>query len=188
MVRPTYLNFIDDRGVVSAFVCVIAFGFAPFQCGVVIDGPAPLNHAAELVTGSVSGLADWLRNHGFAFVRFSHNNESIIQQVASSPAALRVNPFPFIPQYGGELVVPLKTNDSEMLAGFQQIARRDIKKAKEAQCLIKQSNNVDELIRMWPIFTKRAKQKNIRIGSLKGYELIFRHSPRNDLVRIYTAF
>ena len=39
-----------------------------------------------------------------------------------------------------------------------------------------------------PRLVRRARKKGIRLGSLEEYCSMFRHSPRNDLVRLYTAF
>lgn len=186
-VRPVYLKFVDDHEAVSAFACVISVGVAPLKCGVVIDGPVPMAPDRQLGKG-VEALANWLRTNGFAFVRFSHGNTTIIEQLAKSPLAIRANPFPFMPRYGGALAVPLKEDDSEMLAGFQQIARQEIKKAQAAQCRISKSHDLNEFRSVWPVYAGRAAQKGFRTRSLSHFESIFRQSPRKDLVSVYTAF
>ena len=139
--------------------------------------------------GAMSALNRWLRNKNFAFVRFSHKDDVISAELIQVRGSIQANPFPFIPRYGGELIVPLKNNDSEMLADFQQIARQEIKKAATHECEIKRSNELADFESVWPIYANRAKQKSLRMGSLADYSSLFKLTPpQSSLVRVYTAY
>ena len=187
LTAPVYLKCVDTSGDIRGFACVISFGRAPFKCGVVIDGPV-LFREDDYSKLAAEALVSWFRSNGFAFVRVSNNRQPVIALLSGLPEAVFHNPFPFIPRYGGELVVSLKTSESDMLAGFQQVCRRDIKHAREALCVVTKSQDVKEFRNVWPMYASRAKEKGLRMGSLKDYESLFKLSPREDLVRIYTAF
>jgi hypothetical protein len=187
LTQPRYLRYADTHGDVLGFACIVIFGIPLLRCGVVIDGPVAIGERAPLGI-LVSALVDWFRSNGLAFVRLSHHDEEMAEHFARMPGAVSDNPFPFVPRYGRELVVRLTADDAEMLAGFQPIARRDIRKAAAAGCGLQKSADPEFFRSLWPIFASRAKQKGLRLGSLQDYESIFRLSPREDLVRLYTAY
>ena len=185
--KPFYLRYANNRGKVTGFACVISFGFPFLRCGAVIDGPIaldPWDDSGE----EVRQLVSWLRSSGFIFVRCSHRDQTMIDSLAKVSEAVVANPLPFIPRYGGDLAVDLGGDDTKLLAGFQQIARQEIRRAAEAGCVIKKSADLNEFRKLWPVYAARARKKHVRLGSFQDYESMFKLSPRSDIVRIYNAY
>jgi hypothetical protein len=186
LIKPIYVKCVNTSGDIHGFACLLSFGRTPFKCGVMIDGPV-LFRDDDNSKLAAEGLVGWLRSNGFAFVRISTNHQPVIASLSRLPEAIFRNPFPFIPRYGGNLVVPLKASDSDMLASFQQVCRYEIKGARKALCVVAKSSDFEEFQKLWPMFASRAKEKGFQMGSLKDYESLFKLSPREDLVRVYTA-
>jgi len=121
LAKPVYLKCVGPSGDESGFACVLSFGCAGLKCGVVIDGPQGLGGRSP-GGQQASALVDWFRSHGFAFVRLSHRDPQTVELFSSLPGSALENPLPFIPRYGGDLVIGLKADDKKILSGFQQIA------------------------------------------------------------------
>ena len=186
LAKPVYLKCVGPSGDESGFACVLSFGCAGLKCGVVIDGPQGLGGRSP-GGQQASALVDWFRSHGFAFVRLSHRDPQTVELFSSLPGSALENPLPFIPRYGGDLVIGLKADDKKILSGFQQIARRDIKHATEAQCEVNRTSDPEEFRKLGPVFLGRAQKKGFRIGKLDAYFSMFKESPQEDIVRLYTA-
>ncbi|HTJ00128.1 MAG TPA: GNAT family N-acetyltransferase [Dongiaceae bacterium] len=186
LARPVYLK-CEAAGQPVAYVCIIEIGLPGFKCGAVIDGPVACGERAQF-EASLPALIIWLQRRGLVFVRFSHKEQSILEGVGRQHHTIEGNPLPFVPRYSGELVVDLAAEDDRLLAGFQQIARQEIRRAREAGCVVQQSSDPEAFRQIWPIFVDRARVKGIRVAGVKEYEGMFRLSPRPDLVRLYTAY
>ncbi len=186
IIRPVYLRCPGRLPESPAFVSVLTFGVPPFKCGVVINGPVPTGNGI-VDDEQIASLMNWLRASRYAFVRFSHSDRTVMDHFAELPIASGTNPFPFIPRYGGELAVRLVERDADLLGGFQQIARRDIRKAAEAGCLVTKSNAETDLSNIWPMYARRASKKRISLGSVKNHRAMFKLAPRPDSIRVYTA-
>ena len=185
--KPTYLKCVDGSGATLGFVGLISLAFPGIRCGFVIDGPVFFG-GRPCEDDHGRALVAWLRSHGYAFVRFSHRDPAQIQSFALWPEAVRENPLPFILRYGSECVISLKADDAEMHSGFQQTARKEIRRAREAGSIIRRSSNLKDFQNLWPIFTKRAKEKGFPLQNLERYESMFALSRREDLARLYTCY
>ena len=115
LTQPVFLGCRDSKGEITGFACVISLGFAGVKFGAVIDGPVAIG-GSDLSDGGVENLSTWLRSSGFAFVRFSCCQPSVIDKFAVNSRAVFANPLPFVPRYGGELAVHLAADDTTMLA------------------------------------------------------------------------
>ena len=184
--KPIFLKYLDENGQWVAMVCVIRLMLFGIKCGAVIDGPAGLVNG-RFSTEAARQLVAWFRSNGYAFVRFSHRTREMLDAFTGLPETVSENPLPFVPRWGGECVIELKSDDSAMLAGFQQIARQEIKYATKAGCAVKRSSEFEDFRKLWPVFTKRAKEKGFRHQSLETYETMFKLSPGDDLVRLYSG-
>ena len=186
-VRPVYLKYQDQAGNTSAFVCVVTMGFGVFRIGVVIDGPVILGNS-DGSDKATAALVRWLRSRGYAFVRFTHRESIALQSLVTLANTVTGNSVPFVPVYGAESAVRVDKEDALLLAGFQRIARQEIRYAREAKCVLQRHSNANHLRDLWQTFACRAKEKGFHLGRLKHYESIFAVSNREDLVRVYTAY
>ena len=187
MAKPIYLKYIDRERNITAFVCLISFQLAGVKCAALVDGPVVFGeHGRSEEAGNA--LIGWFRSHGYAFIRMSHTDPSAINLFASAPEAVVENPLPFIPRYGAECVMDLQADDSTMLAGFQRDARKNIRRACKAGCVVRRSSEFKDFQKLWGLFTNRAREKGFRFGNLKRYEDIFALGARDGLVRLYTAY
>jgi hypothetical protein len=184
--KPTYLKCLDETGKTKGIVGVITLGLPGVKCGAVIDGPVMFDETG-CPAEAAQALAAWFRSRGYAFIRLTHADEARLQTFARMPEAVFENPLPFVARFGGECVVHLKADDSEMLAGFQQIARKEIRMARDMSCRIGRTSEVREFRKVWPDFLKQSKEKGFRYRRLRDYEAMFALSPREDLLRLYTA-
>lgn len=184
--KPVYIEYADASGDVRGFACIISIGYASFKCGLVTDGPV-FFHELGCPKQAAEAFVGWLRDNGFAFVRVSHNREPVMATLRGLPEAVSLNALPFAPIFDGELAVNLDSDNTKMLAGFQQVARQEIKRSRQAGCSVMKSHDVHAFRKLWPIYARRAKEKSFTIGSLRDYESMFALSPREDLVRVYCA-
>lgn len=184
---PIVVRCVGHDARVIGCACVISLQAAGFRCAAVIDGPV-MFEGATCTRSAAEALVRWFRSRGYAFVRMSHRAPEVLEAFATLPETTEGNPLPFIPRYGGECVINLVGDDAELLAGFQRVARRNIRDAHNEGWVVKWTSDFARFQELWPILQRRAREKGYRVDHLSTYEAMFRLSPRNDLIRLYAAY
>jgi lipid II:glycine glycyltransferase (peptidoglycan interpeptide bridge formation enzyme) len=95
---------------------------------------------------------------------------------------------PFYPHPTSELYVDLSSDEATVLAGFQAVARRNIRQAREAGYVITVDHEPSSLEKAWPAFQSRSAQKGISYRDLKTYERIMREAEPHRAAHLYTAW
>ncbi len=187
--KPVFLKCLDGDGAMIGFLSLIRLGFAGVKCGFALDGPVFFERLDPgLMEVAARSLADRLRSLGYAFVRFTHRDEDGMDSFLNLPEATTVDPLPFVLRFGGELLISLDREEEKILAGFQQVARQEIKKATQAGCEVRQSTSRAVFLEVWPKFVTRAKIKGIRVGSSRQYEAMFALNGPGDFAKFYGGY
>lgn len=88
----------------------------------------------------------------------------VLDAVAGLPRAQRADAFPFYRDPGEELVVSQVGSDDDVLASFQAVARREIRRAEQAGFRIDRSGDAESFKRVWPLFERLATRKGSTIA------------------------
>jgi lipid II:glycine glycyltransferase (peptidoglycan interpeptide bridge formation enzyme) len=102
--------------------------------------------------------------------------------------AERTNGVPFYPHPTTELYVDLLRDEKTLFAGFQAVARRNIRRAREAGYVISVDYEPHALKKAWPAFQSRSLQKGIRYRQLETYERIMCEAKPYRASHLYTAW
>ncbi|HEX6534331.1 MAG TPA: GNAT family N-acetyltransferase [Gemmatimonadaceae bacterium] len=184
---PAYLTWRDaDRDL--AWACVLRFGPPGARAALVQRGPVPLEPGGALPARAAEGLARWARPRGIVFLRFTHERRELLDAVAALPGARAVNAFPWYREPHEALLVPQAGSDEELLARFQPLARRKIRKASAEGYRIECSPEPDALARVWPLFERLAARKGFSHRPLESFLELLRLARAHDGARVYTAW
>jgi len=185
---PIYLA-CEHESARCAYLCILSLGLPGYRIGLVLNGPVNLNSHGPVETAVLESLKDWAGRNGFVFLRFAHLDSELIDRVLSLPSAKRENAFPF---FGGvnqhALLVELRESEEEMLAGFQTVARYEIRAAGRIGYEISVSDRAEDFAEAWPVFQALAKRKGFSLyRPMAGWmDLMRRASPLKG-ARLYTA-
>jgi lipid II:glycine glycyltransferase (peptidoglycan interpeptide bridge formation enzyme) len=136
----------------------------------------------------VESLTSWARKIGFAFLRVLHYERHCIDSFSALPKSdTRSNWFPFNAPPKENLIVHQRPDESEMLSGFQKIARQEIKAAREYGYEIQITRDSRALCEIWHIFQKQGRQKGITYGSVDKYALLMDKAKPQGLADLYVA-
>jgi hypothetical protein len=178
--------FADDRP--CAYVAILVVGAPVLRIGLIDQGPTCLDGDEFTDLEALRALKRWARSEGYAFLRFAHMNQRTLDAIASVDGALKTDAFPLYRYRSSALLVSLARAEDEILASFQQIARRDIRAAVTAGYEIRASNSVADFAEAWPLFESLYRRKGLRQNrSLTAWSEVIDRAAKHDLVRLYAA-
>jgi hypothetical protein len=172
----------------EAFLCLLSLGWKFLRIGLVQDGPVSLTEARCVHGGAMDALRVWLKAEHYVFVRIIHPDADFLKSLEDRNWVERVNAFPFYSAPRSELLVVQEESDERMLAGFQEIARRELRKAIGAGFTIQSSDRVEDLTAAWPLFMTHARYKGISYRSREVYASLMQAAQRYGCVQLFTAW
>lgn len=185
--RPRYLTFHDDARTL-AYATVLQMGPPGARLGLVQRGPVVSPDGGLHTDIAARSLAAWSRRHGFMFLRFTHPHADVLDAVAGLPHAQRADAFPFYRDPGEQLVVSQVGSDDDVLASFQAVARREIRRAEQAGFRIDRSGDAESFKRVWPLFERLAKRKGFHYRPLRSYLELLREAQPHAGADVFAAY
>ena len=183
--RPRYLVYHEfDRPL--AYVCILTARLLRWKIGLVQRGPVGLEKS-HFSTAALRDLYEWARGQQFVFIRFSHSSSEFLDHLAAVMPCKRMDGFPFYQDLSDELLVSLDGTEEDILARFQPIARRKIRKAATENYVISFSEGDSEMVSVWPLFDRLAARKGFQFRPLASYLDVLRHANHIGAARVYTA-
>jgi len=173
----------------DAYVCLLWIGLPCLRIGIARGGPVSLREDGNVPPETVKQLRQWASRRGYIAVRFSHTDEKIIETVAASGGGDGSDPLPLYDYPEHEMLVELSGDEQAMLAGFQTIARRDIRKASAAGYEIQVTDDPAVLERTKRIYAAMFSRKGRQVyrRPLASYAELIRLARRHQSVRVYTV-
>jgi hypothetical protein len=184
---PRYLAY-RAQGKFIAYVCILTFGVSSLRIGLVRRGPVSLIPNVEVPFLALEDLKNWAKHEGYVFLRFTHSNPECLERISSLGLTERVEAFPFYRDSCDELIVEQVEDDAQMLAKFQPVARRKIRKATEVGYDLRVSDSPEALINVWPLFLALSDRKGFRYRPLASYLDLIRLAQPHQSARLYTAY
>jgi lipid II:glycine glycyltransferase (peptidoglycan interpeptide bridge formation enzyme) len=184
---PRYLAY-RSQGQFVAYVCILTFGISGLRIGLVRRGPVSLISDTEVPFLALRDLESWAKHEGYVFLRFTHTNPECLERLSSLGVTERIDAFPFYRDSCDELIVEQVEDDAQMLAGFQPIARRKIRKATEVGYDVRVSDSPEALVSVWPLFLALSGRKGFRYRPLSSYLDLMRFAQPHQSARLYAAY
>ena len=186
---PRYLIYGGKENP-SAYTCVVTIGVGKFRIGLVQCGPVSLCEDREIDLPALSSLAHWAKQRGYVFLRFTHSDKDMLSNLASVGQVEEIEPFPFHRDPKNKLLVEQSSDDDQVLASFQNVARYEIRAAVRAGYEIRVSDRPEDLAEVWPMFEALAQRKRFSLSPrpLAGWIEVFRLAQRHGCARLYSAY
>jgi Acetyltransferase (GNAT) domain len=183
---PRYLVHSRPDGTTS-FACIVTIGVRGLRFGCLLDGPVTMDgRPTEPLV--VQDLLTWARRNQYVALRLTHSSEAHLHALAALGSTDRIDGVPFYPYPMSELYVELVSDEAKMLGGFQAVARRNIRQAREAGYAITADCSPCALEKAWPAFQSRSASKGITYRDLETYKRIMREAEPDGAARLYTAW
>jgi hypothetical protein len=163
--KPRYL-VLEDGEKLLAYVCILTVGFGPLKIGLVFRGPVLLPGQEKLPQEAVAQLLAWARAQGYIFIRFTHSDADLLNQVAVAGDARPFDAFPYFldyPIFSPDYVIEQHGSEAETLDDFDREVRRKIRRATEAGYEFRCSDSPEALAGLWPLYQECAERKHFRI-------------------------
>lgn len=183
---PRYVSHETPDGR-RLFACIVTIGVPGLRFGCILDGPVALD-GASVDVGAIRDLIAWSRTNGYVALRVTHSSESFLDGLARAGLSERVDGVPFYPHPSSELYVDLLTDEREMLARFQTVARRNIRQGRDAGYEITIDRDPRALAKAWPAFESRSSQKGISYRDIGTYTRVMREAEPHGAAHLYTAW
>ncbi|HJU65366.1 MAG TPA: GNAT family N-acetyltransferase, partial [Gemmatimonadaceae bacterium] len=135
----------------------------------------------------IRALAQWARHRGYAFLRFTHANRQQLEEVGAAGGIRGEDVFPFYREPQEELLVSQEGTDDEVLAGFQAVARRNIRGALKVGYRIASGDSPEMLRGLWPLFQKLSDRKGISFRPLESFVALLGQARPYGAARVYSA-
>lgn len=163
--RPRYL-VLEDQGRLLAYICILTVGIGPAKIGLVFRGPVLLAGQDKLSQEALERLLAWSRAQGYIFIRFTHSDGAVLNQVASAGDAHHLDAFPYFLDYpilSPDYIVEQCESEADTLAGFDREVRRKIRRAMEMGYEFRCSDSPAALAGLWPLYQECARRKGFRL-------------------------
>lgn len=183
---PQYLVY-RSQNEPNAYVCILTIGLPRLKIGLVHRGPVSLGSGLAVSSSALEYLYQWAKDAGYIFLRFSHSDPEYLERIAVLGYSERTDSFPFYRDLSEELMIEQVEDDAQMLASFQPVARRKIKKASTVGYEISVSDSPEAFEAVWPLFQGLSKRKGFRYRPLASYLDLIRLARSQQCVRIYAA-
>lgn len=189
LIKPKYYCCFENE-VQNAYICILSVGLPFLRVGIVRRGPVNLLDDTSVTATALKNLIKFVRRKGYIFLRFSFSDQSsdMRKKLQGFVTVRTMDAFPYYKDFDKELVVKQVVSDSEMLMGFQQIARQEIKGAKKLNYHIKITVTEEDFKRCWILFEKLSERKGFIYRSLDSYIKMIQLARTNDCVRLYSAY
>jgi CelD/BcsL family acetyltransferase involved in cellulose biosynthesis len=187
LIRPKYLVYRKE-GRAMAFVAILTSGVPPAAFGLIRLGPVTLDR--ELAPDeALRSLIVWARRRGYMFLRITHSDPQWVAAASALSGAQKVEPFPIYPSPNYELRVELLKDEDKLLASFQNVVRREIRKCAEIGYQIHSSDSPELLVQAWPIFLKMCERKRRQFyrRSVESYRSLVQLAKAHNCAKLYTA-
>jgi hypothetical protein len=187
LIRPKYLVYRKD-GRAMAFVAILTSGVPPAAFGLIRLGPVTLDR--ELAPDeALRSLIAWARRRGYMFLRITHSDPQWVAAASALKGAQKVEPLPMYASPTHELRVELLKDEDKLLASFQNVVRREIRKCAEIGYQIHSSDSPELLVQAWPIFLKLCERKGRQFyrRSVESYRLLVQLAKVHNCAKLYTA-
>ena len=183
---PQYLVY-RSQNQPTAYVCILTIGVRGLKIGLVHRGPVNLGSDRPVPLPPLRYLYEWAKDAGYTFLRFSHSDPEYLEEIAALGYSERTDSFPFYRDLSEELMIEQVEDDAEMLANFQPVARRKIKKASAVGYELSASDSPEAFEAAWPLFQRLSKRKGFRYRPLASYLDLIRLARLHQCVRFYVA-
>lgn len=160
-ISPIYLVCcVEGSPVTYAYVCILSIRVPGFRIGFVQKGPVTMLSNGLVDVGMLESLKVWATSEGFMCLRFMHFDPDFLERVKAVPSVLQEDAFPMWSGLSKHaLLVDIRREEAQILAGFQAIARRDIKAAEKVGYEIATSDDPAVLLKNWGLFEALAERK-----------------------------
>jgi len=190
LVTPHYLAWgTQDQPL--AFVSILTVGFGPLKIGLVFRGPTWIRPNRKNEELYARKLIAWARSQGYIFIRFTHSDPAVLDQLGTAGHAELFDAFPYFLDYpvqSPDYIVEQHKNDETTMASLDREVRRKVRRAVESGYEFHSSDSPEELQSVWPLYTDCARRKNFRLERpLPIYMEAVRLARKHNCVRIYSA-
>lgn len=191
LLAPRYLAWgTQDRPL--AYCCIQTVGFGPAKIGLVFRGPVNLQPDFDLTQPMIAELFGWARTQGFVFLRFTHSDPYVLDQLSRAGHVEQQDAFPYFLDYPiqcPDYIVEQFGCEESTLASFDREARRKIRRAAEAGYEFRIADSPEALAQAWPLYQECSRRKHFRLERpLAVYQRAVRLARPHDCVRIYAAY
>ena len=188
---PRYLVLQDHENLL-AYVSVLTVGFGPMKIGLVFRGPVLLPGQDKLPREAAAKLLAWARAEGYIFIRFTHSEGEILNDVASAGDARPLDAFPYFLDYpisSPDYIVEQHESEAATLATFDREVRRKIRRAEEVGYEFRCSDAPGALAGLWPLYQECARRKGFRLERpLSVYMEAMRMARPDGCARLFAVY
>ena len=182
---PRFLARETPQG--GTFACIVTIGVPGFKVGCILDGPIAL-HDGQVDKAAIRELIEWARDNNYIALRVTHSSEDFLAALADMGTSERIDGVPFYPHPSSELYIDLLPDASAISAGFQAVARRNIRQAREAGYSVTIDTEPEAMVKAWPAFRSRSAQKGISYRDLDTYKRMMSAAKPHGTAHLYTAW
>ncbi len=187
---PRYLAWgTPDRPL--AYVCILTTGFQRAKIGLVFRGPTCVQAGSQLSTSAIDKLFNWARAQGYIFIRFTHSDPEVLNQLAATGHAEDFDAFPYFLDYpilSPDYIIEQHDCADQTLASFDREARRKIRRATETGYEFRSADSPQALTDAWPLYEECAHRKHFRLERpLSVYRETMRLAQAHNCVRLYST-
>jgi hypothetical protein len=183
---PRYLSYVVE-GRPRAYLCILSFGPPAARIGLIQRGPVSLTGEEALPVPALASLGRLAKRRGYIFLRFTHSRGETLDALPAVGRTEPLDPFPFYRDADHALIVEQGDDEAATLAGFQEVARRNIRKALQAGYEIEASTAPERFVAVWPLFQALAERKGFRYRPLASYLDLLRLAEPGRCATLYTA-
>lgn len=173
------------------FVCVLSVGFRPAKIGLVFRGPAILQQKGRIPREAYAALLEWARSQGHIFIRFTHSDAEVLNQIASCGRVHELDVFPYLldyPIFSPDYVVEQLDSEQETLNRFDREVKRKLRRADEMGYEFRSEDSPEALARLWPLYQECAHRKGFRLERpLSVYMEILRWAQPHHCARVFSV-
>jgi len=162
---PRFYSYSTKLGEV-AYVCILEGRVAGMKFGLIFRGPVALGNE-RLSNDTIRDLLNLAMEDGYAFLRFTHQSETVFEQLLSFENSRQVESLPFDRDPPKALIITQADTDAAMLGSFQTVARRNIRAAEKAGYVIRRSDSPEDYGNVWPMFERLAETKGFDLTNRK---------------------
>jgi hypothetical protein len=188
---PRYLAW-GTQDQPQAFVSILTVGFGPAKIGLVFRGPTRLQAGFQFSQPAIEELLAWARKQGYIFIRFTHSDEHVLEQLAAGGRAEKFDAFPYFLDYpiqSPDYIVEQFDCDEATLASFDREARRKLRRAEEAGYEFRADDSPEALAQAWPLYQDCARRKHFRLERpLSVYQEAMQLAQAHGCVRLYSVY
>ncbi len=184
--RPAYLTYGPGDNP-AGYVCVLLLGPPGLRVALVQRGPVWLDGGGPPLD-ALTELIGWLRRRGCAFVRFTHVTGEALKPVTQLDGYVAADPFPFYREPREDLLVDQAGDDETVLAGFQAVARRNIRHALREGYRIECTDRPEDLLSVWPLFARLAERKRLRYRPRESFAELLGLARPHGVARLFIAY